>query len=159
MRGLRAQQTAIGLGYSRSEVAERPPPQPPEEVLEELDDDAIVAQQATAHSPAPRVQISDEVRTIVVTEPPPPAADDTARVQRLEPGRNDPTMVLRAVRAPAPAAPIPARAGLPGWVPWLLWGLAGLLAFGLGAFLALSMGKRDGPAPPASAVKPAIVNR
>lgn len=143
-------------------MAERPPPQGPEEVLEELDDDAIVAQQATAHSPAPRVQVTDEARTIVVAEAPADAGD-TARVPRLEAGRNDPTMVLRAVRQPlpvrGPVAVAPRRAW-PTWLPWLIWGFAGLIAFGFGAFLALMMAKKDAPpTPPAVTARPEPVTR
>jgi hypothetical protein len=141
-------------------VAEPRPPQGPEEVLEELDDDAIVAQQATAHSPAPRVQVNEEARTIVVSEPPPDSGD-TARLPRMAPGRNDPTLVLRAVRPPISASPLPSprRARLPGWVPWLIWGIAGLLAFGFGAFLALTMAKKDAAPVPAATGKPRGVTR
>ena len=141
-------------------MAARPPPLGPEEVLEELDDDAIVAQQATAHAPAPRVQVADEARTIVVSEPP-PDADDTARVRSLDRGRNDPTMVLRAVRAPLPAVvSAPPRRSWPPWLPWLIWGLAGLIAFGFGAFLALMMAEKNAPPPaPAATGAPRPVNR
>lgn len=105
---------------------EMPPSDADDELLPEIDDDAIVAQQADPHAPAPRVQVIEEARTIVVA----PAR-----------GRNDPTMVVRAVRHPLPYLPgpvaPPAPRGTPVWVPWLVWGVAGLIALLLGGALAL----------------------
>lgn len=129
-----------------------PPNDADDELLPEIGDDAIVAQQAEPHAPAPRVQVAEEARTIVVA----PAR-----------GRNDPTMVIRAVRHPLPylpgppaPAPAPPR-GTPGWLPWLVWGVAGLIALLLGGALALiadrraaprAVEPRPAPAPAASAV-------
>ena len=131
-----------------------PPANEDDEVLQELDDDAIVAQQAPAHAPAPRVQITEEARTIVVEEPPVPAGE-TARVRAITRGRNDPTMVVRAVRYPhpyagVPVAPLPQPAppsAWPSWLPWLVWGIAGLIAFAIGGALAIMAARRDA-APP-----------
>lgn len=130
-----------------------------DELLPEIEDDAIVAQQAEAHAPAPRVQIAEESRTIVVEEPPPPPP---AR------GRNDPTMVIRAVRHPlphrgavpgvAPMAPAPAQLSrsVPGWLPWVVWGVAGLIALALGGALAIIAEQRSAPpTPPPSKPAPA----
>jgi len=99
--------------------------------LEELEVDAVT-HQATVHAPAPRAQVVQEARTVVVQD-----------VRKPEPGRNDPTLVLRAVRGPPP-----------GWVPqkpprrasWLLWALlifAALIAFGGGGAVALYLAHRD----------------
>jgi len=125
-----------------------PPNDADDELLPEIDDDAIVAQQAEAHAPAPRVQVTEEARTIVVAE-------------RPSRGRNDPTMVVRAVRHPLPyasappPAPLPVQAPvgtrLPAWLPWLIWGVAGFLALLIGAALAVIAERRPAPPPPRSA--------
>lgn len=132
-----------------------PPDDADEELLPQIEDDAIVAQQAAAHAPAPRVQVSEEARTIVVAEPPPRAP---AR------GRNDPTMVIRAVRHPLPygpnpgmPAPVAARRGMPGWLPWVVWGIAGLIALALGGALAIIAERRSAP-PPTPPPRPPVAN-
>jgi hypothetical protein len=106
-----------------------------DEQLLELDDDAIVAQQAPAHAPAPRAQVAEEARSIVVAPAP---------QQR---GRNDPTMLVRTVRHPLPGWPPPTvepppPAVTPRWVAWLIWGIAGLLALVLGGALAIIAERR-----------------
>lgn len=125
-----------------------------DELLPEIDDDAIVAQQAEAHAPAPRVQVTEEARTIVVDEPA-GGADDTTKVPAVTRGRNDPTMVIRAVRHPLPYVlppqQVPARSA-PAWLPWLIWGIAGVIALALGGALALVENRRAKP--PAVQPKP-----
>jgi hypothetical protein len=123
-----------------------------EEVLEELDDDAIVAQQAALHSPARRANVVQDARTVVVADDGPDAGD-TARLRRVEPGRHDPTLVLRAVRNLPPQYrphPAPVRA-TPAWVPWVVWGIAGIIAFGIGGAVALALAKRASPPAPVPA--------
>jgi hypothetical protein len=39
--------------------------------LEELGDEAIISQQTAAHAPQPRVNVSEEARSVVITEHPP----------------------------------------------------------------------------------------
>ncbi|HEY0464093.1 MAG TPA: hypothetical protein VGC79_07795 [Polyangiaceae bacterium] len=71
------------------------------EELEELGDEAIISQQTAAHTPQPRANVSEESRSVVITEhvAPAPAA-------RPEPARNSPhrssaeaTLVIRDRRA------------------------------------------------------------
>jgi hypothetical protein len=129
-------------------VAQRPPPYDygagSEEELEELDDDAIVAQQSAAHAPAPRVQVAMEKHSIVVADLPPEVDESEVMATRQLPAYQasrilDPTVVVRR----APAAP---ASGGRGWVAWVIWGVAGLLAFAFGGLLAL-LSARTAPKP------------
>jgi hypothetical protein len=118
-----------------------------EEPLEELEDDAVIAQQAALHSPARRVNVVEEQRTVVVSND----ADDTSKMRRLEPGRHDPTLVLRAVRHPPPQYAVPRGpppAATPAWVAWVVWGIAGLIAFGIGGAVAIALSRRAPHATP-----------
>jgi len=60
--------------------------------LEELGDEAIISQQTAAHAPQPRANVSEESRSVVITEHPPDA----------QPGRKssaEATLVIRDRRA------------------------------------------------------------
>ncbi|HEX2672629.1 MAG TPA: hypothetical protein VHM25_17220 [Polyangiaceae bacterium] len=60
--------------------------------LEELGDDAIISQQTAAHAPQPRANVSEEARSVVITEHPPdpqPARKSSAEA----------TLVIRDRRA------------------------------------------------------------
>jgi hypothetical protein len=64
------------------------------EELEELGDDAIIAQQQGAHAPQPRANVSEESRSIVISEPP-VARPAQAPVRP----RGEPTLIIRDRRA------------------------------------------------------------
>jgi hypothetical protein len=126
------------------------------EELEELGDDAIIAQQQGAHVPKPRVQVTEEARSIVISDHPaagsnPPSAPkipaDPPAKKRSE--RTEKTVVIRdrrqiaelrremATRRPkAKAAPEPSK-GL------LLWVIVGLAAFLTGGLVALFATRED----------------
>ncbi|MCA9592564.1 MAG: hypothetical protein KC776_04610 [Myxococcales bacterium] len=128
---------------------------PPEvDELEELGDDAIVAQQSAAHAPQPRVNVAVDQPSVVVAEHPEemdPSEVIATRQMNALPGTYDPTMVIRRPYYPPQAAP---RAS---WLPWVIWGIAGLLAFAFGGLLALlsargsDSGQGQPDAPPVSA--------
>ncbi|MBI3202548.1 MAG: hypothetical protein HYZ29_13490 [Myxococcales bacterium] len=144
-----------------------PLPDSDDEPLEEIEDDAIVAQQAAAHAPAPRVPIAQDARTIVVDEGA-ATAGDTTRLRAIPRRPMDPTLVVRAVRypvvpsaPPGPPVPAPPARGTPSWLPWVIWGCAGIVALVLGGVLAVVANRRDAqpavsPTPPPSAAKPVV---
>jgi len=74
----------------------RPEPRAPSarspnlEDLEELGDDAIIAQQTEAHLPQKRIVVADEERSVVIAEQPAPRPLRSYRVERGEP-----TLVIR----------------------------------------------------------------
>ncbi|HYQ47056.1 MAG TPA: hypothetical protein VER11_34035 [Polyangiaceae bacterium] len=86
--------------------ATRPPAHSPEQRLpqselaaidqiEELGDEAIISQQTAAHTPQPRANVSEEARSVVITEHPPARPD-------VEPPRKsttEATLVIRDRRA------------------------------------------------------------
>lgn len=132
------------------------------EHLEELGDDAIIAQQQGAHAPAPRAHITEEARSIVISDHPPPGEIRSSEAKiPAQPGtlrrseRTEKTVVIRdrrqidelrrqmAARAPQPAAE-PAARGL------LLWVIVGVAAFVVGALVAL-VATRDEAEPAATA--------
>jgi hypothetical protein len=113
------------------------------EHLEELGDDAIIAQQQGAHAPKPRAQVTEEARSIVISDHPPPGSNPPAAAaepaaKRRE--RTEKTVVIRdrrqieelrremAKRKPKAAEP---NRGV------LLWVVVGIAAFVLGALVAL----------------------
>lgn len=112
--------------------------------LEEVEVDP--GAQVTVHAPAPRANVVEEARTVVVTDETAKDASATQRLRKMEPGRNDPTLVLRAVRG-TPSWEKKKKGGS-SWVPWLLLGAAAALAFGFGGALALWLAKRDAPSGP-----------
>lgn len=115
----------------------RTPPEPPNEELDELDDEAIVAQQSAAHAPQRRAHVKVESRSVVVAD------EDSEATRQLEvytEGTADPTVVVRDRERRAMAQ---ALADMPdellakkSWVTYAIWIGAGLLALGLGAVLA-----------------------
>jgi len=62
------------------------------EELEELGDEAIIAQQTAAHAPQPRTNVAEESRSVVITEPP-PGAPPTRK------SNSEATLVIRDRRA------------------------------------------------------------
>ena len=147
----------------------------PEELeqLEELGDDAIIAQQQGAHVPKPRVQVTEEARSIVISDHASPGASPpSASKIPAKPGsrkrseRTEKTVVIRdrrqleelrremAKRKPADAAAPPPRPGV------LLWVIVGVAAFLTGGLVALFATRDDAgvtapAAPPVSAEMPA----
>lgn len=124
-----------------------PPGEEDIEQLEELGDDAIIAQQQGAHVPKPRVQVTEEARSIVISDHPPhassaPARSASSRSKRRS-ERTEKTVVIRdrrqleelrremAKRPVPPTVPTPARSGI------LLWVIVGLAAFLTGGLVAL----------------------
>jgi hypothetical protein len=101
--------------------------------LEELEVEAAT-HQVTVHAPAQRAHVVQDARTVVVSE-----------ARRPEPGRNDPTLVLRAVREPPPGWVPRKPAPRTRWWPWVLLVVAALVAFGGGGVLALYLAHRSRP--------------
>ncbi|MEI9936751.1 MAG: hypothetical protein WDO69_05960 [Pseudomonadota bacterium] len=114
----------------------------PEELddLEELGDEAIIAQQTAAHAPQPRANVSEESRSVVITEHP--------RRSDTEPPRNPPprssaeaTLVIRDRRAldemRQKIVRRQQRQKAQGHQALYLWGALGLAAFVLGGIVAL----------------------
>lgn len=141
---------------------------PDEEVLDELGDDAIVAQQAV-HAPRRAVELEVEARTIVVADDPtaldPSEVMETRQLPQYGAGA-DPTQVARRAAARAPTMVLPRVSVTPprkkrNWVVIGIWIAAGVVAFGFGGVLAAitARGGGDGkgsatappPPPPATA--------
>jgi hypothetical protein len=138
------------LGISRTVSATRPPARSPEhelqpsefeelDELEELGDEAIIAQQTLAHALKPRANVSEESRSVVITEH--PARRDT------EPPRNPPprssaeaTLVIRDRRALDEMRQKIVRRqqqkAAQGRNALYLWGALGVAAFLLGGIVA-----------------------
>ena len=135
------------------------------EQLEELGDDAIIAQQRGAHAPAPRAQVTEEARSIVISEHPTPGSNppsgpkipaDPRSRKRSE--RTEKTVVIRDRRQieelrremakRKPAAPPPPAKGL------LLWVIVGVVAFLAGGLVALFATRDDASA--AGTAAPAV---
>lgn len=127
-------------------------PTPPAEneldKLEELSDDAIVAHQQGAHVPAPRARVTEESRSVVISDQ---AALGSKERRRRE--RTEKTVVIRSRRqidelrrAVAQYGQRATKGQNRGVVLWVVVGLAAFLAGGLVALLATS-GKAPAPAP------------
>lgn len=117
------------------------PPNGDDPGFDELDTlvDGDVPARAAVHRPAPRVQVVEEARTVVVAGADDP--DATTRMPPLEPGRNDPTLVLRAVR-PDPSWVVPPPVVVPpaskrNWILPVVVVVAVLMAFAFGGVVAL----------------------
>lgn len=134
----------------RSPEHERQPGEPEQlDQLEELGDEAIIAQQTAAHAPQPRANVAEESRSVVITEHPPRRDSQPPRKSSAEA-----TLVIRDRRAldemrqkliqrQQQRAAQKRRA-------LYLWGALGLAAFVLGgivAFLATEGGSDSPPAP------------
>jgi hypothetical protein len=136
------------------------------EQLEELGDDAIIAQEQGAHVPKPRAQVTEEARSIVISDHPAPGGKPSAsRKPAAEPAvkkrseRTEKTVVIRdrrqidelrremAKRKPSPKPALGSNKGL------LLWAIVGVAAFLTGGLVALLATRHDSPsdasAPPA----------
>ena len=131
------------------------------EQLEELGDDAIIAQQQGAHAPVPRAQVTEESRSIVISDhpapgsnPPPDAKIPGEARPRRRSERTEKTVVIRdrrqidelrrqmAAREPRPASERPGK-GL------ALWVIVGVAAFVTGGVVALFATRDETVAPTA----------
>ncbi len=122
------------------------------EALEELGDDAIIAQQAAVHTPGPRAHVEIETRSIVIAEerfPPegrlPAEGEPTRELLPYAVSSMDPTVVIRDRKfinslGSSPPSVRENRRRRAGRV--LLWCGAGLLAFGVGGVLAVLTTRR-----------------
>jgi hypothetical protein len=61
--------------------------------IEELGDEAIIAQQTAAHTPQPRANVAEESRSVVITEHPEPLRSPPPKSSA------EPTLVIRDRRA------------------------------------------------------------
>jgi hypothetical protein len=134
------------------------------EQLEELGDDAIIAQQRGAHAPAPRAQVTEDARSVVISDHPaqgfgaPRAAQASAGAPaRKRSERTEKTVVIRdrrqieelqremAKRKPRIATPPPKK----GLLLWVIVGIAAFLTGGLVALFATRDESSDvAPIPP-----------
>jgi hypothetical protein len=68
--------------------------------LEELGDDAIIAQETEAHAPRPRANVSEESRSVVITDHPQRRDTEPPRGTGIPPrSTGEPTLVIRDRRA------------------------------------------------------------
>lgn len=147
---------------------------PDEEVLDELGDDAIVAQQAAVHTLKPRARVDMEARTIVVAEEAPELELDPSEVMETRQlpqysESNDPTAVARRAASRAPTMVLRRVASVPpprrrNWLVIGIWVAASVVAFGFGGVLAALTARRsDTPqtasAPPPPAPQPAATSQ
>ncbi len=130
------------------------------EQLEELGDDAIIAQEQGAHAPKPRAQVTEEARSIVISDHPAPASDpadapkipaDPVVKKRSE--RNEKTVVIRdrrqidqLRREIEKRKPKAASTGGVATRGLLLWVIVGVVAFLTGGLVALFATRDDGAA-------------
>jgi hypothetical protein len=143
------------------------------EQLEELGDDAIIAHQQGAHVPKPRVQVTEEARSIVISEHPSPGSQPPAAPKiPKDPGkkrseRTEKTVVIRdrrqieelrremAKHRPRLQAE-PARKSQ-GLLLWVIVGIAAFLIGGLVALFATQEEESTGaPVPTAVTVLPQV---
>lgn len=120
------------------------------EQLEELGDDAIIAQQQAAHAPKPRAQVTEEVRSVVISDHPtpgshPPSAPKIPKgsSSKRRSDRTEKTVVIRdrrqveeLRRQMAARKPKAAEAATNGILLWVIVGVAAFVTGGLVALLA-----------------------
>lgn len=135
------------------------------EQLEELGDDAIIAHQQGAHAPKPRAQVTEEARSVVISDhppvgsnPPPAPALPAKPAAKRRSERTEKTVVIRdrrqieqlrrqmAKRSSSKAA----AAGAPGLWIWIAVGIAAFLMGGLAALFATREGDEAPAAGPSS---------
>ncbi len=121
------------------------------EQLEELGDDAIIAQQQGAHAPQPRVLVNEDARSVVIAETLPPRTRSPAAGETKRRERTEKTVVIRERRqidelrremARRKPKPPPESKGM------LLWVVVGVAAFVTGGIIALLATREDEAAAP-----------
>ncbi|HYQ18259.1 MAG TPA: hypothetical protein VEQ58_20935 [Polyangiaceae bacterium] len=130
--------------------------------LEELGDDAIVAHQQGAHMPQPRAQVTEEARSIVISDRSSPSSDPPAsqeRKSRRRSERTEKTVVIRSRRQIEDLQRAMAQhklkaSGRPkrGLLLWVLVGLVAFLAGGLVAVFAMPTRESAAPLSPSAAL-------
>lgn len=135
---------------SRSPLHEREPDDL--EHLEELGDDAIISQQTAAHAPRPRANVSEEARSVVITDH--PLRRDTQPPRHSQPRTGgEQTLVIRDRRALDELRQHIVRRKVKKAddrrsLYW--WGALGLVAFVLGGVVAFLATDSHAEAPTAS---------
>jgi hypothetical protein len=111
--------------------------------LEELGDDAIIAQQTEAHAPRPRANVSEESRSVVITDHPQRRDTEPPRGTGIPPRSSaEATLVIRDRRAldelrrDIVQRQAKKRRGKRGLYMWGGLGLAAFVLGGIVAFLA-----------------------
>jgi hypothetical protein len=109
--------------------------------LEELGDDAIIAQQTEAHAPRPRANVSEESRSVVITDHPRRRDTEPPRGNGIPPRSSaEPTLVIRDRRAldelRRDIVQRQAKKKRRGNRALYMWGGLGLAAFVLGGIVA-----------------------
>lgn len=125
------------------------------EALEELGDDAIIAQQQGAHVPKPRAQVTEEARSVVISDHPPngpPSVAPRSHGRKRRSERTEKTVVVRDRRQieqmRRELARHEARASTPPGKGLGLWVVVGVAAFLLGGLVALIASGGENEAPP-----------
>lgn len=151
-----------------------PPAETELDALEELSDDAIVAHQQGAHAPKPRVQVTEESRSVVISDHAVPAGagvgikpSEPPRSKERRRERTEKTVVIRSRRqiddlrrAVAQYGQRAAKARHRGVLLWVVVGLAAFLAGGLAALFATPSGSPTpvpSPTPVVSQSPPLVV--
>ncbi|HYO92932.1 MAG TPA: hypothetical protein VER33_00400 [Polyangiaceae bacterium] len=126
---------------NNAEAARSDRPDPIHE-LEELGDEAIIAQEQLAHAPQKRAYVSEEARSVVISDPPPVSSRP---LQRYRIDRGEPTMVLsgRPDLEEARRKILARKSGQPrvkDWKPYVGGALA-LLTLVVGGWLVFSLSR------------------
>lgn len=125
------------------------------ELLDELGDDAIVAQQTGAHVPQRRVKVQVESRSVVVSEAT-PAPD--RELEKYDHRSNDPTVVVRDRRKRSQLlddVDVPFKKKRANWGARVVWLLAAVAAFGVGGLISVIRGSVPAAAPSSAPAVPA----
>ena len=138
------------------------------EQLEELGDDAIIAQQTAAHAPQPRQNVSSEARSVVISDRPGVPAGTQPGTRRR--GTTEKTVIIRdrrkldevrqklierQMKKKQDRARLVYFWGAVGIAAFVLGGVVALFATGDGADEAASAAPPSQPVPVKSAVAPA----
>ncbi|HET7545670.1 MAG TPA: hypothetical protein VFK05_37640 [Polyangiaceae bacterium] len=133
-------------------MSTRPPARSPQhepspaDELEELGDEAIISQQTAAHAPQPRANVSEESRSVVITEHPPEPRDPPRKSSA------EATLVIRDRRALDEMRLKILRRQQEklahGRKALYLWGALGLAAFVLGGIVAFLATDTHSDSPP-----------
>jgi len=138
------------------------PPRDPagEAELEELGDDVIISQESGAHAPAPRVNVTTDHPTVMISEPPGGPAPVVLPPRHARRERSEQTVVIRdrkvldkMRREMLKHQPKKQKKGGVGSV--YLIGVAALAALVVGTLIAALIDSRSGSAAPAASTLPA----
>jgi hypothetical protein len=131
--------------------------------LEELGDDAIIAQQTAAHAPQPRAIVSEESRSVVISDHPPIRDTQPPRSATFPRSTGEPTLIIRDRRAldemRQQIVERQVRNKSRRSRSIYVWGALGLAAFVLGGIVAFLATDTRSDAPLPSADSPATPSR